>query len=69
MSALLPCPFCGSPAELDDLGDPQDDSMVSCTNQRRCGVQQIARFNPESAAAAWNTRVPLGTPNSKNDEA
>jgi Lar family restriction alleviation protein len=52
---LLPCPFCGGEAELNDLGDPQDDSFVSCTRPK-CEVQQIARFTPEAAIAAWNTR-------------
>lgn len=50
------CPFCGGEAELEDLGDPQDDSFVHCANPR-CEVQQIAQYTPEQAIAAWNTRT------------
>ena len=56
--ALLPCPcpMCGSDAVLDDLGDPQDDSFVHCDD---CGLQQIAKYTPMQAIAAWNTRTPI----------
>ena len=53
---LLPCPFCGSKAVLEDLGDPNDDSFVHCTG-RRCEVQQIARYSASDATSAWNSRA------------
>ena len=52
---LLPCPFCGGEAEVIDLGNPNDDSYVHCTN-RKCEVQQIARYTDAEAITAWNTR-------------
>ncbi len=51
---LEPCPFCGGEAELEDLGG-RDEYFVYCTNPR-CGVQQIAKYLPDDAIAAWNAR-------------
>jgi Lar family restriction alleviation protein len=51
---LKACPFCGGEAELDDLGDPNDDSFVHCT---RCDVQQIANYGAAKASERWNTRA------------
>jgi Lar family restriction alleviation protein len=50
---LLPCPFCGGEAVIEDLGEPDDDSFAHCED---CGVQQIADFTRREAARMWNTR-------------
>jgi Lar family restriction alleviation protein len=52
-SALLPCPFCGGPAEMmtpDEFGDYYD---VGC---RPCGVWFDHKRQKE-AVRRWNTRV------------
>lgn len=54
---LLPCPFCGGEAVLDNLID-QDDFFVSC---KTCEVQQIANYRGPESIRRWNTRVSLST--------
>jgi Lar family restriction alleviation protein len=49
---LLPCPFCGAAAKLDNLTD-LDDFSVSCT---KCEVQQIANYRDHVAVERWNRR-------------
>ena len=59
---LLPCPFCGSRAELDNVADAW---LIACTQLFDCGASGGFRDEPEQAAALWNVRRPtpasLGT--------
>lgn len=55
---LLPCPFCGGEAELDNLIDA-NDYFVHCID---CEVQQIANYKPHVAARRWNERKTADKP-------
>ena len=55
MSALLPCPFCGS-AEVSVSHTVQGSCWVVCETAA-CGAIGPTRPTPAEAAAAWNTRV------------
>lgn len=60
-SKLLPCPFCGAKAFLNDYwykGDPYwGDYVVECTNDVTCGAS-ISGWGGEmkTAIEAWNRR-------------
>lgn len=61
LSALLPCPFCGSPAEFEytdynEDTDEGDDGMgyTQCTN-RECGASFFD--DHDSAYEKWNRRA------------
>ncbi len=61
MSALLPCPFCGS-ADVE-LRESITDACIACNNCGcRTGFAQLGRDNASAAfskrgvAAVWNTR-------------
>lgn len=62
---LLPCPFCGGPAEMkaERCGEDCMETWVRCKD---CGVAtdryEGAYSDPESAAAAWNERAPASEP-------
>lgn len=60
--SLLPCPFCGSPAEFAisyDRGEEDLQGWVSCTN---CGAdgpmtdKRPEERTKEQIAGLWNTR-------------
>lgn len=55
-AALLPCPFCGEPAEIIRHGAV---SHVRC-RQWACGCHGSSTFeySPEKAIISWNRRVP-----------
>lgn len=53
---LLPCPFCGSPAEI--IMGHRDHFSVQCTGCR-INPFTFARDAGTGAIAAWNTRAPL----------
>jgi len=58
---LLPCPFCGSEAQIIREGD---FVSVACTHYY-CNFSQIALRNEKNAIDRWNTRVsapPQGEP-------
>src|SRR5262249_15816477 len=55
MSALLPCPFCGS-TEVSVSHTVQGSCWVVCETAA-CGAIGPTRPTPAEAAAAWNTRV------------
>lgn len=48
---LLPCPFCGAPAEFDN-DDTGPASWIVCT---KCGAQGPSSFN-DDPAPLWNRR-------------
>lgn len=58
MSALLPCPFCGGEARIDE-NISGDAWMVICPDEH-CGVRSETAewWSPQSAAIdRWNTRA------------
>ena len=55
MSALLPCPFCGS-TEVSVSHTVQGSCWVVC-DTAACGAIGPTKPTPAEAAAAWNTRV------------
>ena len=56
VEALLPCPFCGSPAS-EGCGGPQQH-WISCDG---CSVEGPIEQEMFQAVAAWNTRTPDAT--------
>ena len=53
---LLPCPFCGSPAELNkDCDYVGDFYRVFCT---RCGIETGYEDTASNARDTWNRRTP-----------
>jgi Lar family restriction alleviation protein len=56
MSALLPCPFCGS-TEVSVSHTVQGSCWVVCETAA-CGAIGPTQPTPAEAASAWNTRVP-----------
>lgn len=54
---LLPCPFCGAPAEMVMWhGGGPDKRLVSCSSDA-CDVQPtVSGESPKEAAARWNRR-------------
>ncbi|EBP6145127.1 DUF551 domain-containing protein, partial [Salmonella enterica] len=58
-SGLLPCPFCGSPAEHYPDGD-MEGYIIMCGNKNGdCNLQAFGFATPEEAEKAWNTRAAL----------
>lgn len=58
-SVLLPCPFCGSPAEHYPDGD-MEGYIIMCGNKNGdCNLQAFGFTTPEEAEKAWNTRAAL----------
>ena len=55
MSALLPCPFCGS-TEVSVSHTVQGSCWVVC-DTAACGAIGPTKPTPAETAAAWNTRV------------
>ena len=55
MSALLPCPFCGS-TEVSVSHTVQGSCWVVCETAA-CGAIGPTQPTPAEAASAWNTRV------------
>ncbi|EHN1106074.1 Lar family restriction alleviation protein [Salmonella enterica] len=70
-SVLLPCPFCGSPAEHYPDGD-MEGYIIMCGNKNGdCNLQAFGFTTPQEAEKAWNTRAALlqgGQPVSNHDE-
>ncbi|ECA9706424.1 hypothetical protein GWF22_09695 [Salmonella enterica] len=68
---MLPCPFCGSPAEHYPDGD-MEGYIIMCGNKNGdCNLQAFGFTTPEEAEKAWNTRAALlqgGQPVSNHDE-
>ena len=64
---LLPCPFCGRPAEMEPWhGGGPDKQMISCSGHQYrhphgCDVgPMVTGETPEEAAESWNRRAPGG---------
>ncbi|MBJ2707975.1 Lar family restriction alleviation protein [Salmonella enterica subsp. enterica serovar Newport] len=58
-SGLLPCPFCGSPAEHYPDGD-MEGYIIMCGNKNGdCNLQAFGFTTPEEAEKAWNTRAAI----------
>lgn len=58
-SGLLPCPFCGSPAEHYPDGD-MEGYIIMCGNKNGdCNLQAFGFTTREEAEKAWNTRAAL----------
>src|SRR4029434_1973777 len=55
MSALLPCPFCGS-TEVSVSHTVQGACWVVCETAA-CGAIGPTKLTPAEAVSAWNTRV------------
>ena len=60
MSDLMPCPFCGSKAELQE--GTQRQHWVECCNHK-CRSMGANCEGPLGAAEAWNTRQPAPSGN------
>lgn len=67
---LLPCPFCGSPAEMNEFTEfGKVSKVVSCTNSGDIGEgDECVMYFPSSVAykatkreaiAVWNARAPV----------
>ena len=50
---LLPCPFCGGPAQENEA---MGECWVGCANDECCGGQAM-QARRERAIANWNTRA------------
>lgn len=58
-SGLLPCPFCGSPAEHYPDGD-MEGYIIMCGNKNGdCNLQAFGFTTTEEAEKAWNTRAAI----------
>lgn len=58
-SGLLPCQFCGSPAEHYPDGD-MEGYIIMCGNKNGdCNLQTFGFTTPEEAEKAWNTRAAI----------
>jgi len=58
---LLPCPFCGGAAEIEEIGRVMAGRWsAGCTDPICFGYQSMTTYPSEcEAVAAWNTRAPL----------
>ncbi len=63
MTELLPCPFCGSPADPNSLAGPFGERLIQCSNCG-CGAGLSGacwQATHNQAVEAWNTRhIPEG---------
>lgn len=53
MSALKPCPFCGSKAEIERLGTPRQSTIYSCDE---CGCR-LETGEEWAHGTLWNARA------------
>ncbi|EEC3740149.1 DUF551 domain-containing protein [Salmonella enterica subsp. enterica serovar Derby] len=58
-SGLLPCPFCGSPAEHYPDGDMEGYIIMCGYKNGDCNLQTFGFTTPEEAEKAWNTRAAI----------
>ncbi|QIH62349.1 hypothetical protein CRX67_03895 [Enterobacteriaceae bacterium A-F18] len=62
---LLPCPFCGSPAEYYPDGGMEGYSIMCSRQNGPCNMLALGYETPEEAERAWNTRATLQSGNSE----
>lgn len=72
-SNILPCPFCGHSASLEDIEDLRGVRFsVGCdsTDEESCmGYQSLTTFNTrKQAIEAWNKRAPAARSEAKQAE-
>ena len=53
MTELLPCPFCGSEADIVVYG-ATGEHTVECLE---CGAEGATEYDEAKAIEAWNTRI------------
>lgn len=66
---LLPCPFCGAPADDFNPDGDMEGYSISCSSRaaftakdaRPCPMNTFSYANEERAIEAWNRRVPRPT--------
>ena len=56
---LLPCPFCGGEAQIEQRGTPRQSCVVECGS---CGLRHDSGDEGERCGASWNRRAALATP-------
>ncbi len=56
MSDLLPCPFCGGEARIEQ--HEKGKWLAFCGDVYGCGTEGWYESTPEEAIAAWNRRAP-----------
>jgi Lar family restriction alleviation protein len=54
---LLPCPFCGGRAEVEQAGTRLRSCIVACSN---CGCRHESGDEEPSSGRSWNMRHTLG---------
>lgn len=59
VSALKPCPFCGSPGQFHPAVAQSSGAYVECINEK-CGASLFGSsyVSSDEAIAAWNRRLP-----------
>lgn len=51
---LKPCPFCGGPAEFEQMGYPHQFCIVACTS---CETSHVSPDEGDLSGSSWNRRV------------
>ncbi len=59
-SVLAPCPFCGTPGELDDFSDHRSSRWYAGCNNNACKCEaNVIAADKAEAVATWNARPAL----------
>lgn len=54
---LLPCPFCGSPAQYDFFSKGKFHRIKCSKISTLCPMPSLVLFNKKSVIKYWNTRM------------